>query len=399
MPATAGPVTYRTISSAEAFADLAEAWESLYARAGCAAASLTGAAVRAFLTHRVLAGQEPLVVLAEVDSLLVGALPLVGHRKGGRLTYSTFSDLQTYGVDFVIDAAYDAAYNGSLRAGMIQALLREYPQLFSIQLADVREDSPSVHAMQSLGDVYCHVDVNRRASYLTVPASADEIPSLFSQNFRKNLRKQETRLRTLPDVRFEFVCRDAAGPEHFERFVALEASGWKGANGTAIGSRPDTLSFYRDLSAGLMQTGMLEMHFLWVSRQVVGAHFGVRTPSTLNLLKIAYDEGHSHYGPGNMLFLELLRREAASQAAREIDCLTDMPWHQNWRMASRRYLTVTLFPRRMAPALLGYLPLRGKDVLRSSPAVRSMVRAIRGMRSRGKGSTGSTSSADSASAS
>lgn len=64
-------IAFRIVRNAEEFSAVARAWDALYARAECAAFSLTSAAVQAFLTHRILPGQEAVVVLAETKAGLV----------------------------------------------------------------------------------------------------------------------------------------------------------------------------------------------------------------------------------------------------------------------------------------------------------------------------------------
>jgi hypothetical protein len=78
-----------------------------------------------------------------------------------------------------------------------------------------------------------------------------------------------------------------------------------------------------------------------------------------------------------MLLLELVRRETAAQSAKMIDCLTDMPWHRNWRMERRIFMTATLYPRSFWPVLTGYLPALAKDYVRATPLLRCVVQQIR----------------------
>jgi CelD/BcsL family acetyltransferase involved in cellulose biosynthesis len=370
--APSGAVAFRLVQSADAFAAVATAWDALFARAACTTVSLTSTAVQAFLSHRLRPGDEPVVLLAESGAELVGALPLVRHRRFGATVLSTLSDHESYGVDFLIDPAWPA----SLRGEMLAHLLRVQRWVFRIRLEDVRAEEGTA-ACLPLAGVSAHSDLRRRASFVEVLATGDEVVTALSSNFRKNLRKQEARLHALPGVEVRFIVGDEAQDSHFADFVALEMSGWKGKNGTAIGCEAQLLAFYRTLVSGWRDAGQLEWQFLSAEGCLIGAHLGVRTGHVLSLLKIAYDEAHAHCGPGNMLFLEMLRREATAGLSREVDCLTDMAWHRNWRMASRDYVTVTLYPQRLVPWLFGYLPAVIADALRRSPLARAVVQALR----------------------
>lgn len=373
-----GPIVIRSLQAADDFETVASSWDSLYARAGCAIPALTSAAVRAFLAHRLTRGETAIVVLAFLGRDLVGALPLVARRHRFGVTLGTFSDHETYGVEFLIDPRAPS----SLRWQLVDAAFRQFPRTVSVRLADLRGDSATVAALPEVGALHYRVEENRRASFLPVPTTPDDIPAILSANFRKNLRKQEGRLRALPDVRCTFGQAHATDGDQFEAFVALEASGWKGENGTAIGCREHTLAYYRALTTGLNRAGELEWQMLWAEGRVIGAHLGVRTGPVLSLLKIAYDEAYASCGPGNMLFLEMLRRESALGLSREIDCLTDMAWHTNWRMQSRSYVTVTLYPKTTRALVFGYLPAVAVDTLRKSALLRRVVRVGKQWRKR-----------------
>jgi hypothetical protein len=97
----------------------------------------------------------------------------------------------------------------------------------------------------------------------------------------------------------------------------------------------------------------------------------------VTLLKIAYDEEFAHCGPGNLLMLELINHESVKQSSDEIDCITDMRWHQSWRMAQREYASVTLYPLRLSPIVFGYLPDRVKHGLRRFALARAAARWLR----------------------
>ncbi len=370
---TIAKLSCRIVRSADEFGEVADTWHALYVRAGCATPSLTSAAVAAFLAHRVRPRQRPLVILASTSTALVAALPLVSFSYRGTKAMRTFSDLHTYGVDLLVDPAW----HGVALEQIMGALLGECPHLYSLRFEDIPAHSGTIKALQHCKGVLYHIEPHRCASYLPVPHKEEEINGSISRNFRKNLRKQEARLRLIPEVQFSMVGSADARVEHFEQFVALEASGWKGTSGTAVGRSDSLVAYYRDLTTRLADAGQLEWHFLYAEHRLIAAHLAVRLGTSLALLKIGYDEAYAACAPGNMLFLALLRRESAQASRHIVDCLTDMPWHRNWNMASREFVTVTVYPRKPWSLLTGYLPVRIKEFLMRSPILRALVRRAR----------------------
>lgn len=368
-------VEFRIVRDALEFRALRPAWQTLFSNAQCATAALSSAAIEAFLSHSVGAQERAVVVVAHIGERLIGALPLISRPHLGGVVLSSFDDTQTYGVEFLIDRS--AAEAETLRERLLTFVMQALPGVFAIRLLDVPEHSPTLAAIRRVPGWLTHRDVRRYASYLSIPSPDQDITAVVSSNFRKNLRKQEARLRSMPDVAFTVVDSALAGPAHTEMFLELEAAGWKGAIGTAISSRAATNSYYHTLVSELANDGLLEWHFLHAGDKLIAAQLGVRTDDVLTLLKIAYDETAAAVAPGNMLFLETVRRETRDRRSCELNCLTDMPWHRNWKMASRQHVTVTLFRARAVPVLFGFVPVIFADALRRSATLRRMGRAVR----------------------
>src|SRR5439155_24529693 len=123
--------------------------------------------------------------------------------------------------------------------------------------------------------------------------------------FKSNLRNRERRLQKLGEVTFEVTRRSAEQSRALEIFYTLEASGWKGEQGTAIAGRPDAKTFY-DL---LVQRASREMWIpiLSVSGRPAAAQLIRVHGRTMFMLKTAYDPDFSPFAPGQLLTARLIR--------------------------------------------------------------------------------------------
>ena len=165
-------------------------------------------------------------------------------------------------------------------------------------------------------------------------------------NFRRNLRKAANRAARDHSVAFQFVGgAEAQNPELLKRFLHVENSGWKGATGTAIARSPQRVAFYEALTRRLAQRGWLEWQTMEFDSEPVACHLAVRFGGAVALPKIGYDETYARYGPGNLLFRELLERSFDDPTVDEVNCLTDQPWHDNWGMRKIGYADVMISPR------------------------------------------------------
>jgi hypothetical protein len=92
---------------------------------------------------------------------------------------------------------------------------------------------------------------------------------------------------------------DLAGdPAAVERFLRLEASGWKAANGTALGSRPAHAEFFRRVCRAFAARGRLQLLSLEAAGSSCAMLCSFVAADTLFEFKIAFDERHARCAPG-----------------------------------------------------------------------------------------------------
>ena len=298
---------------------------------------------------------------------LVGVLPVQRVRQrvpGVRLAGTLGSDLHTYSAYPLLDPAHARPALSALLA-RLEAL---EPGYLWLRLAGVRGDAVvrSVARLEGVrlsGVPAAHW--RRTGSILPVAGALEDHERGLSANFRRNLRKARNRCEREHEVSFRFLTgRAASSQEPFDRFLDLEASGWKGRAGTGIRCDPRLVRFYSTLCARMGRRGWLQWHFLELDGTLVAGHLAIRFGPSLVLLKIAYDEERARLGPGSLLFAETVARSFADAGLREINCLSDTPWHRNWRMSTVRYGDLVVTPDRAVPRLAGQLEVSGPALAR-----------------------------------
>lgn len=106
------------------------------------------------------------------------------------------------------------------------------------------------------------------------------------------------------------VARDGvAVRDALERFLALEASGWKAQRGTAILCETRQASFWRTLARMLARSRQIEIHELRLGDATVASLVVLREGDRAFAVKTAYDETLSRLGPGVVL-IDLAGRAA-----------------------------------------------------------------------------------------
>ena len=159
----------------------------------------------------------------------------------------------------------------------------------------------------------------------------------FAGPLRKNLRKGMKRLEQTGAVEFLSVRgADARMPWAFERFLALEASGWKGeaGAGSAIALRESVTSFYRVLAQADGAELRAEINLLCLDGTPIAGQFATVCRSHRSIHKIAYDESFRHASPGTLLMAHAVQLSCEDETIHSLSLVTDMPWMEDWK-ASR----------------------------------------------------------------
>lgn len=157
----------------------------------------------------------------------------------------------------------------------------------------------------------------------------------LSKEQLRNVDRQRRRTeRELGPVTRDVVTTSGAVRQAFDRFVALEDSGWKGQTGvgSSLAADPRLRAFMLAVLTGLAAERRARVDILRIADQDAAAHLAVRTGRTWNLLKIAYHPAFRSSGPGGMLFRTFLEEMAADPGVDEVNLSTDPDWARRWHV-------------------------------------------------------------------
>ncbi|MEO6576574.1 MAG: GNAT family N-acetyltransferase [Polyangiaceae bacterium] len=184
----------------------------------------------------------------------------------------------------------------------------------------------------------------------------------LSGNLRSQVKRSEAKLLREGPVTLEEYLGGAELDERLEEFFRIEASGWKGREGTAIASEPATRDFYCRLAHTAAKRGELRLHMLRVSGQCIAADYCIANGRTVYMLKVGYDETWSQCSPGQVIRMRVLKHLFGGSA--EIyDLMSGGGEHRGyksrWSNCARTYATVRLFKPR---SVLGQLAAQAHEV-------------------------------------
>jgi CelD/BcsL family acetyltransferase involved in cellulose biosynthesis len=165
------------------------------------------------------------------------------------------------------------------------------------------------------------------------------------------------------------VDRSSEG-DAVETFMELEASGWKGREGTALSCEDGHAGFFREMTRAFVARGALELLFLEAGDQVVAARCSLLGGGASFCFKVAYDERFKRFSPGRELELRLIERFHDSE----------LEWMDSCADLGNELFN-RLWPDRRTLVTVAY-PATGPFGLVAVPAIRGAV-AVRDRRRRG----------------
>ena len=141
-------------------------------------------------------------------------------------------------------------------------------------------------------------------------ASSLSPEAYFEQTVRKKKRKELKRLAARLAELGTVSSRTLAPGEDWRpwcnAFLALERSGWKGRNGSALACARESEAFFRDALAGAAAAGRLQLRSLELDGRPIAMLVNFLVPPGSFSFKIAFDEDYARFSPGVLIQIDNL---------------------------------------------------------------------------------------------
>jgi CelD/BcsL family acetyltransferase involved in cellulose biosynthesis len=272
------------------------------------------------------------VLAARRGDELVGVLPL--RRAAGRV--------------LAAPANSHSPLSGSLADGeaaaraLVDALLREraartdflYGDRADFVLSDLCERRPSIARVVS------------EQPYVDVSGDFDTYLAGLARKHRKEAGRLRRKLEAQGELRFEFADGSERLDELLEEGFAIEGSGWKTENGTAIVSDPEARRFYTSVARWAADRGWLRLAFLRLDGRALAFDYCLDSGGSFYALKGGYDPEFRRFGPGTVLTYESIARAFADPGLRTYEFLgVSDEYKLAWTATTHERLRVQSFSR------------------------------------------------------
>ncbi len=202
----------------------------------------------------------------------------------------------------------------------------------------------------------------------------------FTQKRRKEFKRLRNRLSEQGALQTEILGQGVAVDSFTEEFLQLEASGWKGRKGTAIGADANLADALREALRNLHAAGKLRFWSLKLNGKSIAALFAIVEKNQAWLGKIAYDEAFSKFSPGALIILDCTEAFFAEPSITQVDSsaipdhpLIDHIWRDRLAMIS-----VFVGPETLSKKRFNFTVILAKQKLKWRSRLRDLYYQIKG---------------------
>ncbi|WP_099866310.1 GNAT family N-acetyltransferase [Pararhizobium haloflavum] len=294
-------------------------WRWLSERAVEPNAFLSPSHYLALHSHASRAKPAKAVTVRGRDGMLAGMLPLVGAWAALFLPIPALVIGQPY---IPLGTPLIGGDDTVAIAGAMIDMARE-AGVAMIALPLVRSDGPVAkafgEALAARGMRATRRNLHQRAALSAKGDSENYLRGGLGAKKLKELRRQRHRLEDQGTVEWRVSRTPAELDDALERFLTLEASGWKGDTGTALGRNDGDAAYIRSACKAFGAEGRLEICELLLEEKPVASGIVFRSADHAFFFKTAYDEDHMRMSPGVQLTVELTRHLMADPQVRLTD--------------------------------------------------------------------------------
>jgi CelD/BcsL family acetyltransferase involved in cellulose biosynthesis len=307
------------------------------------------------------------------DGRLGAVLPLA--RRGGSARSVTNAQTPEFGV---------LAEDDELTARAVTAVAAEGVSRLTLSYVD--RHGPLAAAVRRHAGARERLVVERvmlRSPYIVVDRTLADYLAQRRSSFKADLRRRNRRLAEHGEVRFE--VRD--GSQERDRLLAegweLEASDWKGRQGTAVAAHAQTRRFYAEVARRAAARERLRLCFLRLDGAAIAFIFALEQGGVVYLMKGGFDPAHARVSPGQLL-LERVIEHAFASGLRRIELLGGSEQHKlAWTDTVHERLLLQSFGRSPVRSLQWAAHAHGRPL-----ALRfGLDRALAPVRDRGRTAT------------
>lgn len=241
-----------------------------------------------------------------------------------------------------------------------------------IEMPTVTTDSPTYAGVRDAGQASGMTfveDLTCEVPFKSLSGGWDEFWKSINGDTRRKFGQQERRLQKLGVLAFAIWHGGDGLSALLDECFEIEASGYKGAQGTAIKFREAEGRFWRAFTTDANAAGVLWIYTLRLDGRLISYEISIKQGGVLYAMKHGTDVRVEAQAPGNALHLNLFKQEVAAGDCHTYDFAGEMTeWKRRWSKETWPMMGVRLF----APTM------RGRAAYATGPVLRRCLKRLPG---------------------
>lgn len=283
--------------------------------------------------HEAFAGTGLTIVALRRNGHLAAVIPLIERRGAVRSATNDHSPM------FDILATGEAAAHD-----LATAVFERRPRSAILQLVD--PDGASVRGWLSgaaRAGYTTKAETILSSPFIDTTCRWEEYEGRIGTRVKSDLRRRRRRMEDEGEVGIEVHDGSVGLDLLLDEGFHVEAAGWKGKAGTAIGAMPMTRRFYSQIARWAAERGSLRLCFLRLDGQAIAFNYDLVADGVYYALKGGYDEAFRRFSPGKILRLEIIERSFTQGIVRYEFLGEDEPYKLEWADQLRPLVRVQAF--------------------------------------------------------
>lgn len=311
-------------------------------------------------------GDRVSVLSVREEGRLTGVLPMVARRavpfRAGALVSPSNWHTPVFGA---------VAESAAAREMLAGTLFSGRPTRVDMALLDAADPGLSAVRREAESNGYRLVErVAMRSPYVPLEGDFNAYREALPRKLRKELGRLARRLADEGRVEYGFEDGSDRLDHLLEEGFAVEGSGWKSENGTAIVSDDVTRRFYTDVARWAASRGTLVLAFLRLDGRPIAFDLCIEDAGAFYVLKGGFDVEYRRFGPGVLLAAASIER-AFSRGLATYELLgSDELYKLAWTDSVRDRLRVQAFSPSVAGRVSHLAWTRGRSIVKRAAARR-----------------------------
>jgi len=295
-------------------------------------------------------GRNRRCYIAHEDGVLKGAM--ICESQWYKLARRLPVPVVDTGSHFVNDFMIDRLGASDTLIALIKAVQNDFPYAAWINFERLTENC--VQPIKTLSAIdpssqLCY-DNDYAAVFDVGSESVEAFTQSMSSKFKANLRNYERLMgKKIGPVVHEITvqCAGADIDFHFNQFLDIEKSGWKGEKGTAITQMEGSNNFHYSLCKTAASHGQLRWYKLFADDHLVAMNMVIHRASDLWVVKTAYHEKYRSFSPGAIGITKLLHSAVEDVGISKVRMISNYSWLDRWHPTREVYHGARIFNRNL----------------------------------------------------